>query len=217
MKKLQKQSWLRGTRWAVVLLSLALILTACTPSNTVPIGNVVDDLGRSVNIETIPQRIVSLAPSNTENLFALGLEEKVVGVTEHCNYPPEALDKEKVGGFSTPDIEKIVALQPDLILASDIHKEEIIPALEEKGLTVFALVPENLDGILKDIQILGKITGKEEEASELEQEIMDKGHIESEDIMPIVTEALKEKVETKEEAKATIDLAQEIYDEVTKG
>lgn len=144
-----------------------MILAACSPSKLTSTGSVVDDLGRSVNIEKIPQRIVSLAPSNTEILFALGLREKVVGVTEHCNYPPEALDKEKIGGFSTPDIEKVVALQPDLILAADIHSKEVIPALEERGLTVFALVPENLDGTLEDIQMAGEITGKEEEASEL--------------------------------------------------
>lgn len=104
-----------------------------------------------------------MAPSNTEILFALSLGEKVVGVTEHCNYPLAAPGKEKVGGFSTPDIEKIIALQPDLILAADIHEKEAIPALEERGLTVFALAPENLDGVLQDIQMLGKITRKQEE------------------------------------------------------
>ena len=124
-------------------------------------------MGRVVNIKEIPQRIISLSPSNTEILFALGLGEKVVGVTEYCNHPPEALDKEKVGGYSTTDIEKIIALQPDLIVADDIHKEETIPALEEKGLTVFALMPGNLDGVLTDIQMVGKITGKEKEAFEL--------------------------------------------------
>jgi iron complex transport system substrate-binding protein len=151
--------------WA--LLSVVLILAACSSANPTSSGGVVDDLGRSVNIKEIPQRIISLSPSNTEILFALGLGEKVVGVTEYCNYPPEALDKEKVGGYSTPDIEKIIALQPDLIFADDIHKEETIPALEERGLTVFALMPGNLDGVLKDIQMAGKITGKEQEASEL--------------------------------------------------
>jgi len=169
VRKLDKQVFVRGTSWFWVLLlsSIALILAACSPANLTPPGGEVDDLGRAVNIKEIPQRIVSLAPSNTEMLFALGLEDKVVGVTEHCNYPPEALEKEKVGGFSTPDIEKIIAVQPDLIFAADIHKKEVIPALEERGLTVFALAPENLDGILEDIQIVGKITGKEEEASEL--------------------------------------------------
>jgi len=100
-------------------------------------------------------------------LFALGLGEKVVGVTEYCNYPPEAADKEKIGAYATPDIERIIALQPDLILAADIHKKEIIPALEERGLTVFALAPINLNGILEDIQAVGEITAREKEASEL--------------------------------------------------
>jgi len=150
------------------LLALVLIfLVACGPANSTAPGAVLDDLGRSVDIEEIPQRIVSLAPSNTEILFALGLGEKVVGVTEYCNYPPEALDKEKVGGYSTPDIEKIIALQPDLILASSIHAKELIPALEQRGLTVFALEPKSIDGILEDIRMVGKIAGKGKEASEL--------------------------------------------------
>lgn len=149
------------------LSGIVLILAACTPVEPVSPGAIVDDLGRSVSIKGMPQRIISLVPSNTEILFALGLGDKVVGVTEFCNYPAEVLDKEKVGGFSTPDIEKIIALQPDLILAGSIHAKEVIPALEERGLTVFALAPENLDGILKDIEVVGKITGKGEEASKL--------------------------------------------------
>lgn len=152
----------------LVLLSIAVIfLVTCSPANPIPPGAVTDDLGRPVNIEKIPQRIISLSPSNTEILFALGLGEKVVGVTEFCDYPPKAKDKEKIGGFSTPDIEKIIALEPDLILAGSIHDREIIPALEERGFTIFALAPKNLDEILEDIRIVGEITGKAEEAFEL--------------------------------------------------
>ena len=152
------------------LLPLAIILTflaACSPSNPTPPGIVTDNLGRPVNIENIPQRIISLTPSNTEILFALGLGDKIIGVTDYCNYPPKAMDKEKVGGYSTPDIEKLIALQPDLILADIIHAKEVIPSLEKKGLTVFTLGPENLNGMLEDIKMVGEITGKEKEASEL--------------------------------------------------
>lgn len=162
-------------KWLLSLLTIIPILVAaCAPINPPAPGAVVDDLGRSVNIEGIPQRIVSLAPSNTEILFALDLEEKVVGVTEYCNYPPEALNKEKIGGYSTPDIEKIIALQPDLILANSIHAEEVTPALEEIGLTVFALAAENVDGILEDIRMVGKITGKEKQASEVLAEMQNR-------------------------------------------
>jgi len=157
-------------RYLLPLISICIILiltAACAPAAPPPPGATVDDLGRSVNIEHIPQRIISLSPANTEVLFALGLGDKVVGVTEFCNYPPQALEKEKAGGFSTPDIEKIIALQPDLILASSIHAQEVIPALEERKLTVFALAPEHLDEILESIQTVGKITGRQQEASRL--------------------------------------------------
>ena len=175
VRKLHRQIFIRDRKWFWALLGVVLILAACSPVNPTPTGGVVDDLGRVVNIKEIPQRIVSLAPSNTEILFALGLGEKVVGVTEYCDYPPEALDKARIGGFSTPDIEKTIASQPDLILASGRHAKEVVPALEEMGLTVFVLAPENLDGILKDIQMVGKITGKEEEASELVNQMENRG------------------------------------------
>ena len=172
MKRSCKQIFTRGINWFLALLTITLVLTACTPVE----GDeyVVDDLGRMVKIEGTPERIVSLAPSNTEILFALGLGDKVVGVTDWCDYPPEALEKEKVGGFYPPDIEKIIALEPDLILATDIHRFEIIPTLEEQGFTVFALAPQTLDDVLESIQRVGKVTGKEKEATELVNKMQSK-------------------------------------------
>jgi len=78
-----------------------------------------------VVLEEVPRRIVSLAPSNTEILYALGLGDKLVGDTQYCDYPADALNKEKVGGYSDIDVEKVISLQPDLILAEDIHKQEL--------------------------------------------------------------------------------------------
>jgi iron complex transport system substrate-binding protein len=132
-----------------------------------PPGNIVDGLGRSVKIDKIPQRIVSLAPSNTEILFTLGLGDKVVGVTEYCNYPQEAVTKSKVGGFSNVDIEKVISLEPDLVLATHIHEKSVIPALEKLGLTVVALTPASLNEVLDSITLVGKITGRTREASKL--------------------------------------------------
>jgi iron complex transport system substrate-binding protein len=152
---------------SVVVLSL---LTACTapadetaPSST----EVTDQLGRTVKLDGIPQRIVSLAPSNTEILFALGLGDKVVGVTEYCDYPEAAKDIDKIGGFTTTNIEQVVALSPDLILATSLHEERIIPTLEEKELTVMALDPETIDEVLESIILVGEVTGKRNEASQL--------------------------------------------------
>lgn len=149
---------------ALLLLSLILCL-GCAPEPTP--GNLVDDLGRTVTIDQIPQRIISLAPSNTEILFALGLDDRVVGVTEYCNYPEAATGKPKVGGFSTVDIEKVVSLEPDLVLATRIHGKTVIPALEELGLTVVALTPSSLDDVLNSITLVGRLTGQRKESSQL--------------------------------------------------
>ena len=152
-------------RLYITMTLLVLMLLSCIPQS--PPGNIVDGLGRQVTINAVPQRIVSLAPSNTEILFALGLGDKVVGVTEYCNYPEAAKTKPKVGGFSTVDIEKVVSLRPDLVLATQIHSKTIIPALEKLGLTVVALTPSSLTGVLDSITLVGKITGQSKEASEL--------------------------------------------------
>jgi len=176
IKSFCKQIFARGTidYFLVALLTIALVLTACSPTEQTPTQYVVDDLGRLVAINGTPQRIVSLAPSNTEILFALSLGDKVVGVTDLCNYPPEALNKTKVGEYYGPDIEKIIALQPDLILATDFHRFELIPTLEEQGFTVFAVAPQTLDDVLESIQKVGKVTGKEEEATELVNDMQSK-------------------------------------------
>jgi iron complex transport system substrate-binding protein len=149
-------------------LSLALVLTACSPSGQTPVINYVfDDLGRLVAINGTSQRIVSLAPSNTEILFALGLGDKVVGVTDYCDYPPEALNKTKVGEYATPNIEKIVALNPDLILAGYGNPIEVVYTLAGLGLTVFGIKTTDLDDLLNDIRRVGEITDKEVEAQAL--------------------------------------------------
>jgi iron complex transport system substrate-binding protein len=155
----------------VVLLSL-FVACASPPEEMVssPL-EVTDQLGRVVKLDKIPERIISLAPSNTKVLFALSLADKVVGVTDYCNYPPEALEKPSIGGFSTPNIEEVVALSPDLILATSIHEKRIIPQLEERGMTVFALNPKTLDEVLESITLVGEITGQDEDASQLVAEM----------------------------------------------
>ena len=159
---------------APLLLALALIATvmlpAATLATTYPI-TVPDDLGREITIEALPVRIVSLSPSNTEILFALGLGDRVVGVTDYCDYPPEALAKEKIGGPWTPDAEKIVALTPDLVLAADINSIDLINTLEGLGLIVFGIESTDLDDLLDDIRTVGQITDKEAEADALTTEM----------------------------------------------
>jgi len=157
----------------VLAVMLSLFAGCTTPAEEAapsPI-EVTDQLGRVVKLDKIPEKIISLSPSNTEILFALGLADKVVGVTDYCNYPPEAQEKPSIGGFSTPNIEEVVALSPDLILATSIHEKRIIPQLEGRGMAVFALNPKTLDEVLESITLVGEITGKDEEASQLVTEM----------------------------------------------
>lgn len=109
---------------------------------------VTDQAGRTARIKRLPERIISLAPSNTGILFALGLGEKVVGVTDYDDFPPGVEKKAKIGGFSTPDMEKIVALAPDLIVAAAIHEKKVVPELERRGLAVVVLAPKTLNGVV---------------------------------------------------------------------
>ncbi|MBE0415517.1 MAG: cobalamin-binding protein [Dehalococcoidia bacterium] len=158
-------------RLALVLLFSTLVLAsgiACTPPSPGP-GAIIDDLGRTLNIEETPQRIVSLAPSITEILFALDLGDKVVGVTDYCDYPEEARAKPSVGGYFMTNRETIMAQNPDIVF-SDGH-DPVCAQLEELGVTMVVLQPKDIAGIFKDIELVGEITGKEAEAEELVAEM----------------------------------------------
>lgn len=133
---------------------------------------IVDALGREVIINSEPRRIVSMAPSVTEILFALGVGDRVVGVTSYCNYPPEVLDMveagkiEIIGGFIDPNIEKIVALKPDLVIGVTLH-ERAVHLLESLGLTVIIVGNEDIDDIYRAIQLIGKAVGMFDHAIEI--------------------------------------------------
>jgi len=133
---------------------------------------ITDDVGRTVTVEKTPTKIVSLAPSNTEILFALGLGPNVVGVTDFCDYPSEAKQKPKMGGIKA-SVEKIVAAGPDLVLAiaETQGAPEVALKLQELNVKVVVLGPKDIGGILASIQLVGKATGKVDEANKLVAEI----------------------------------------------
>ncbi len=118
----------------------------------------VDQSGREVVIEELPERIVSISPGNTEMLFFIGLGEKVVGVTDFCNYPEEALAKDKVGGFSKPNLEALVELEPDLVLAGNMHAE-IVAKLEEFGIPVLVLSPGSVNDVFHAMELVAEAAG----------------------------------------------------------
>jgi len=126
-----------------------------------------DDLGRKVTIKEVPERIVSAAPANTEILFALGLGDKVVGVTDYCDYPPAAKKKPKIGEFSKLNVEAIVAAKPDLVLATGGVQEEALDRLDELGVPVYAVDARTFEGTVSNIDKIGTITGAEDKADDI--------------------------------------------------
>jgi len=125
----------------------------------------VDDLGRKLYLAKPPTRIISLAPSITEMLFALGLNEEIVGVTEFCDYPPAALEKPKVG-YSRPNLESIVGLQPDLLLApKSFMRVDLLQKLEQLKIPTFVFAPQTVEEIMAHIQMLGRMVGRSHEGN----------------------------------------------------
>ncbi|MDH3503017.1 MAG: cobalamin-binding protein [Nitrospirota bacterium] len=141
------------------------ILTGMPFMSNVAPRTFVDDLGRKLYLAKPPQRIVSLAPSITEILFAIGLNEEIVGVTEFCDFPPEALTKPKVG-YATPNLEMIVVLQPQLVLAPrSFLRVDLLNKLEQLKIPTFIFDPHTVEDIFAHIQLLGRMVGRPQEAN----------------------------------------------------
>jgi iron complex transport system substrate-binding protein len=125
----------------------------------------VDDMGRVVTIDEVPQRIVCFGPSITEIAFALGLGERVVGTDDYSDYPAEAQDLPKVGSAFTPSIESLVVLTPDLVLT--LEHEEFNSELDALGITYLILDPKDIDNIMTNIEMMGAVTDTVDEAEAL--------------------------------------------------
>jgi iron complex transport system substrate-binding protein len=168
---------------AIIIVAGVIVWQQLYPPEKTPSGpiSVIDDYDRNVTITNYPpKRIVSLAPSCTEIIFALNLENKLVGVDNYDYYPPEmsekidSLDITKVGQYALISIETIVDLEPDLVLAAMRVQYPIIENLDAVGQTAMIIYPQNFDDVLADISLIGEATGYTEEAEELVNSILNK-------------------------------------------
>jgi len=139
--------------WLVVVC-----LTLSVPWARAADIRVKDDLGKQVVLAQTPLRIVSLAPSNTEILFAVGAGDRVVGVTEWCNFPAAAREIQQVAGYSDLNIERITAVGPDLIIAARGNDLDGLRALEQMGVPIFALNVQSLASMVDAIRRIGELT-----------------------------------------------------------
>lgn len=137
-----------------------------TAVQTYPV-TITDDASRSVTVAAEPQRVVSLAPANTETLFALGVGDKVVGVTSYDDYPAEVADIAKVGDFAGPNMEAVAAADPDVVFVTTGVQGDVVTKLEELGAVVIAIDPLTLDGLYSDIEDIAAITNSVDEGAAL--------------------------------------------------
>ena len=154
----------RGVFHVAVALGAA-VLGGVSPAWSLTVR---DAVGRAVEVPREPRKIVSLAPNLTEMLFALGLGERVAGVTDYCDWPPEAAAKPKIGGIINPSLETIVALGADLVLATaDGNRAEDVNRLAALGVAVFTIDTRSLDEVLRSLLTIGELTGRAERAREI--------------------------------------------------
>ncbi|MEI7555908.1 ABC transporter substrate-binding protein [Candidatus Chlorohelix sp.] len=176
-------------RWfGTVLLLLSVLFAACGDNTAIPVTattkvvttnsvttaaataaifplELKDDAGRTVKLAKAATKIVSLAPSSTEILYALGLGDSVVGVDQFSNFPPEASKKEQVGSFSDINLEKVISLSPDLVFATSLHLKTVVPTLEQRNINVVVFAPKDLLGVVDNIKLVGKAAGVPEKGA----------------------------------------------------
>jgi iron complex transport system substrate-binding protein len=159
-----------------VMIALALLLSACQAQASATPGAValdelrlVDDLGREIVLSEPARRIVSLAPSNTEILFALGAADQLVGRDQFSDYPAEAAQVTDIGSsFEALNTELIVSLEPDLVLAAEINTPEQVSALEQVGITVYYMNnPATLEDLYENLATVAQLSGRDADAKAL--------------------------------------------------
>jgi ABC-type Fe3+-hydroxamate transport system substrate-binding protein len=153
----------------------AAILTGCyllVCASALASRQLNDELGRHVTLPDEPHRVVCLSPSLAETVYALGLGDLVVGVSEFTDYPPEAQKKPRVGGLDDASVEKIVSLHPDLVLAmGTLNREETVNELEHVGIPVYVVDPQGLPGIMASVQHVGEALNRSSDAAKLLQRL----------------------------------------------
>jgi iron complex transport system substrate-binding protein len=162
----------RAAFWPGLALLLALLCGASTAAqgsaSASPRRELTDEIGRKVQIPRQVNRIVSLAPNLTEIVFALGDGNRLAGDTDYCDYPPEATQKPHVGGPVNPNLEKIVSLMPDLVLATkSINRRQTVDALDRVGLPVYVTDPHSVEEMIASADHVGEALGEQKSAAAL--------------------------------------------------
>lgn len=153
--------------------------SACTTTRPAPDGpvtrEIVDDVGRHVSVPVPVNRVISLAPNLTEIVFAIGAGHRLVGRTSYCDFPPEAKAVAEVGDTLNPSLERVIALQPQVVLISTASQLEVFTQqLQSQNIAVFVTDPRDLEGVLRTIDQIGRILGDQQQAELLIQKLRER-------------------------------------------
>lgn len=163
--------------WMAVVVCLALY-SACTPGRTAnegPSREITDDLGRRVSIPAKVDRVISLAPNLTEIVFAVGAGDRLVGRTSYCDYPQEAKAIPEVSDTLHPNLERIIALKPQVVLVSTASQLEVFTQqLKGQNIAAFVTDPHDLEGVFRSIEQIGEIVGEKDKANVLVQKLRER-------------------------------------------
>lgn len=166
-------------RFLVAFLSVLFAFLSCNSpkqtQNSTPFFTWEDSYNRHVELATAPQRIVSISPAITEVMFLVGAEEKLVGISDFCKYPPETAKIKKIGGMHNINFEVLLSLHPDVVLIGSMISQKDVDAIEKMGIPVICIVEESsLNGMSEMIEVIGKITQCDVKANEEAQKWGDK-------------------------------------------
>ncbi|OPA76900.1 cobalamin-binding protein [Paenibacillus selenitireducens] len=187
------KSWKLLSTWALIL-TIALSLAACgskeegtkTPTEGAQVEQsdqgstqeskdlkttypftIKDATGEEFTFDKAPEKIVSVSPAETESLFALGLDQQIVGVSDYDDYPEAAKSKTKMGSITKPNEEAVIAANADIVFTGISMKEESVKKLRDLGIKIFKVEPKTLEDIMKNIEVYGQITDRQAEAQQV--------------------------------------------------
>ena len=160
-----------------LLLVLVLLFAACGGHKEPNAVNdtVTDDYGRTVVVPAQPQRVVSLSPAVTEIIYALGAQDILVGRTDFCEYPAEALDIPSIGGISNLNIESIMSRNPDLVISGSMVGKKVTDQMDAMGIPMVCVIEKpHFEALYDNIAAIGKLVNKEREADSLNNMLRDR-------------------------------------------
>ena len=169
------------TKKTLILFLLGAAMTAIAAcgdnkeSGTADSYEYTDDYGNTVNVPKEPSRIVSLSPAVTEIIFALDADTLLVGRTEFCKYPPEASNIENIGGISNMNVEKVLSLNPDLIISGSMIPRRVVEKIESMGVPMVCVIEkQHFSALFDNISAIGKLIGREQKADSLNKTLIDR-------------------------------------------